>query len=107
MFLLLFSQFKMLTYLCWVACDDIETQLKGIVTIIWPVSDEVVTYLKNDDLDMTTMKRRVKGLPVRTCAIHVCLPPNSIFNALKSLFAMVFDKPRRSRLKFHIGMFLT
>lgn len=95
-------RYKMLYYLLWTAADDVETQLKGIVVIIWPVSD-ITQHLHNKDDMMKLQKKILKGSPVRVCAFHFCVPDSPIFHLLRTIFTLTLDRDKRSRLKFHVG----
>ncbi len=99
-------QIKILYYLMWVAGNDFETQCKGIVVIIWPVSEIAITHLRNHNKEVLvrTQKKQLEGACARVCAFHFCVPPNPFFQVLRSVFAMTLDKKMRSRLKFHTGM---
>eukprot|EP00533_Pseudo-nitzschia_delicatissima_P002380 CAMPEP_0116089196 /NCGR_PEP_ID=MMETSP0327-20121206/6300_1 /TAXON_ID=44447 /ORGANISM="Pseudo-nitzschia delicatissima, Strain B596" /LENGTH=496 /DNA_ID=CAMNT_0003580379 /DNA_START=226 /DNA_END=1716 /DNA_ORIENTATION=- len=96
---------KILYYLMWVAGNDFETQCKGIVVIIWPVSEIAITHLRNHNKEVLvrTQKKQLEGACARVCAFHFCVPPNPFFQVLRSVFAMTLDKKMRSRLKFHTG----
>mmetsp|Transcript_10674 Transcript_10674/g.25291 ORF Transcript_10674/g.25291 Transcript_10674/m.25291 type:complete len:490 (+) Transcript_10674:246-1715(+) len=97
------TRYKILFYLLWVAGEDLETQRKGIVVVIWPVSDVAIKHLKNKDSLIQTQKEQLKGTPVRTCSYHFCVPDNPLFQVLRMIFTMSLEKRKRSRLKFHIG----
>ncbi len=94
---------KILYYLMWVAGEDFETQCKGIVVIIWPVSDIALKHLRNKEKMAETQRKQFIGSCVRICAFHFCAPPNPFFQVLRTVFAMTLDKTMRSRLKFHVG----
>jgi len=97
-------RFKILYYLLWVASEDLETQSKGVVCVLWPVNDIALRHIQNKELLMLeTQKKRTTGGPVRVCAFHFCVPDNPFYHALKVVFTMTLDKPFRSRLKFHVG----
>lgn len=87
----------------WVAGEDVETQLKGIVVIIWPVTDIAIKHLKNKERLVETQGRQLRGSSVRVAAFHFCVPDNPVFQVLRIVFAMTLDKMSRSRLKFHVG----
>lgn len=90
----------------WVAGNDFETQCKGIVVIIWPVSEIAINHLRNYNKEqmVQTQKKQLEGACARVCAFHFCVPPNPFFQVLRTVFAMTLDKEMRSRLKFHVGM---
>jgi len=94
---------KILYYLLWVAGEDLETQLKGIVVIIWPVADIAMEHLKHKERIIETQRKQLNGSTVRVCAFHFCVHDTPFFHLLKMIFAMSLDSERRSRLKFHVG----
>jgi len=96
-------RFKMLYYLMWAAGEDIETQLKGIVVIIWPVSDVAIKHLKNKERLIEDQKKRLEGSSIRVCAFHFCVEDKPFFNVLRMVFALTLNQRNRSRLKFHVG----
>jgi hypothetical protein len=89
------------------ASDDVETQRKGITSIVWPgrkpyAGDETAS-VKWDRI--LFMKRIYANLPIRTCSIHFCLPDTPIFQIMRSL--IILSMPAyRQRMKFHVGTFL-
>ena len=90
----------------WVASEDVETQSKGIVVIIWPVSDVAINHLRNKERLIESQKKQFQGTCVRVCAFHFCVPDNPFIHVLRMVFAMTLDKHARSRLKFHIGTYV-
>jgi len=96
-------RFKILYYLWWCAGEDVETQLKGVVVVIWPVSDIAVKHLRDNCGKIETLQKQVHGSSVRACAFHFCVDDNPFFHVLKTIFAMTLNKSKRSRLKFHVG----
>jgi len=95
-------RFKILYYLTWVAGEDFETQLKGVIVIIWPIPSVAMKHMKNNPELIKSNQVRLLGIPIRVCAFHFCIPDNPFAHALK-IFAMTLDKKGRSRLKFHVG----
>ena len=100
-----FLQIKILYYLMWVASEDVETQSKGIIVVIWPVSDVAIKHLRNKERLIESQKKQFQGACVRVCAYHFCVPNNPFFHVLKMVFVMSLDNCSRSRVKFHIGTF--
>jgi hypothetical protein len=89
----------------WAAVDynDIETQKRGIVVVIWPVSDVAMNQLKNKEQLIEKQKNYFKGSPVRVCAYHFCVPDRPFFHFLKMIFAFTLENNQVSRLKYHVG----
>ncbi|VEU41737.1 unnamed protein product [Pseudo-nitzschia multistriata] len=96
-------RFKILFYLLWVGGQDLETQLKGFVVIIWPVSDVAIQHMKNRERLVQVQKERLRGTPVRTCSFHFCVPDNPLSHMLRMIFTLTLDARKRCRLKFHVG----
>jgi len=100
----LVTRVKILIYLVLAASDDVETQRKGITTVIWPGSkmpkgDDVIN-LKMDRL--LFMKRVYESLPVRTCSYHFCMQNTPFFQVVRTLFILSLSQSMQ-RMKFHIG----
>lgn len=97
-------QVKIMIYLNWAASDDVESQRKGITSIVWPGS----TSTAGDDSSglklnrIIFMKRIYESLPIRTCSIHICLPDTPVHHAIRSVLILSMA-PFRQRLKFHVG----
>lgn len=97
--------YKILLYFLWIAGDDIESQQKGIVVLLWPnpdISKSIkLRYPMHNGVNYAQMI--VQAVPVRVTAIHFCAPgDNPFFMILRSVLAMTLGK-KRSRLKFHSG----
>lgn len=97
-------QVKIIIYLNWAASDDVESQRKGMTSIVWPGS----TSTAGDDSSglklnrIIFMKRIYESLPIRTCSIHMCLPDTPIHHAIRSVLILSMT-PFRHRMKFHVG----
>jgi len=100
----LVTRVKIMIYLNWAASDDVESQRKGITSIVWPGS----TSTAGDDVSglklnrIIFMKRIYESLPIRTCSIHICLPDTPVHHAIRSVLILSMT-PFRQRLKFHVG----
>jgi hypothetical protein len=98
-------QYKIFLYFMWIAGDDVESQQKGIVLVLWPNPDIAkslkLRYPINSGGRLVQMV--FQCVPVRVAAIHFCTPPNDpFFRILNSVFALCIGGTR-SRLKFHLG----
>ena len=86
------------------ASDDVETQRKGITSIVWPgrkpVAGDNASSVKWDRV--LFMKRIYENLPIRTCSIHFCLPDTPVFQIMRSLIVLTMPSYRH-RMKFHVG----
>jgi len=100
----LLTRVKIIIYLNWAASDDVESQRKGMTSIVWPGS----TSTAGDDSSglklnrIIFMKRIYESLPIRTCSIHMCLPDTPIHHAIRSVLILSMT-PFRHRMKFHVG----
>lgn len=100
----LVTRVKILIYIILVASDDVETQQKGMTTIIWPGTkipeDDEVGNLKFDRI--LFLKRVYECLPVRTCSMHFGIPNTPFFQVLRTLFILSMPQFLK-RMKFHVG----
>lgn len=98
--------FKVVLYILLIAVDDLESQQKGIVLVLWPNSDIAETIKsRHPIINSSQLYGSIfKAVPVRVSAFHFCTPGNiPFFNVLRSVFVLVVDKIDRSRVKFHSG----
>ena len=98
-------QYKILLYFLWIAGDDVESQQKGIVLIVWPNPDIAkslkLRYPINNGGRLFQMV--LQCAPMRVAACHFCAPPNDpFFRILYSVLALC-SGGTRSRLNFHSG----
>lgn len=100
-------RFKILYYLMWVAGQDVETQSKGIVVIIWPVPEIALRHFKNDlrnkERTIEDQTMLYEGASIRVVVYHFCVPDNFLMNVFRKIFAITVGKDQRSRIKFHSG----
>ncbi len=98
------KQVKILIYLVLVASDDVETQRKGMTTIVWPGTKarkgDEVGNLKFDRI--LFLKRVFECLPVRTCCLHFSFPSTHFFQVVRTLFILSMPSLMK-RMKFHTG----
>ena len=101
------QQVKILLYIVLAASDDVETQRKGIISIIWPGTKlPNGDNLRNVKLNRILFLKRVyESLPVRTCSIHFGIP-HSPFNQLMQTLTTLSMPQYMQRMKFHVGTFL-
>lgn len=91
---------KVVLYIMWVASEDIVTQQRGLITIIWPDPE---TRMIPDYKMHVAAKKIVDGFPVRGCAMHMCFPENLGFRMLKAQIGLAMPKSFLQRLKLHLG----
>ena len=101
------TQFKILIYLLFAASEDVESQRMGIASIVLPgVKFEAQKESSQLPLDRIMMTKRVYGLlPIRTSAIHFCLPNSPYVNIFRTAIFLTMPQLRQ-RMKFHSGKFL-
>jgi len=97
--------YKIVLYLLVIAGDDVESQQKGIIFLIWPNPDIAkslkLRYPINSGGRLVQMV--LQCAPIRIAACHFCTPPNDPFyRIIHSVLALCMDGTR-SRLKFHSG----
>ena len=84
-----------------VASNDIATQQKGGVLIIWNGLNQFKAPARSDQL---LVRRMFRAIPLRICGIHFCFPDSPFFRAVKGIFTLVVGTAEhRNRLRFHIG----
>jgi len=98
--------FKVVLYTLLIAVDDLESQQKGIVVVLWPDRDIANTIKSRHPIINSSQLYGTifKAVPVRVSAFHFCTPDTiPFFKVLRSVFVLVVDKVDRSRVKFHTG----
>ena len=88
-----------------IAGDDVESQQKGIVVVVWPNPDIAYSlklrYPINSGGELA--KSVYQTVPVRVTAFYFCSPENTpFFQVLRSVFVLTLGG-KRCRLKFHSG----
>jgi len=100
----LVTRVKILLYTILAASEDVETQRKGITSIVWPgkklPTEDRVSNVKVDRIMF--LKGVYESLPVRTCSIHFCIPETPFFQVMRTLFILTLSQ-FTTRMKFHIG----
>jgi len=98
------TKVKILIYLMLAASDDVETQRRGICSIVLP-GVKCKTQKEPDSVSLNRivfMKRVYSSLPIRTASIHFCLPNTHYSNLFRTIFILTMPSFRK-RMKFHIG----
>ncbi len=93
-------------YFLWSASDDVESQQKGLVILLWPNPDIAKSFKLKYPLHSGArfVQMVLQCAPIRVVAIHFCAPANDpFFKIVHSVFALTLVGGRRSRLKFHTG----
>lgn len=93
------------------AAEDVETQRRGPVKIIWPEAQSFFGFLNDVSLrgrlisNMSLVTRMNQALPIRVVASHIC-PPATHYVAVGGLMAAAVSlrsASQKCRLKLHIG----
>jgi hypothetical protein len=89
-------------YVSMVKAEDVETQLKGRVAIFW-----LANTGSGMDADTAWKGARLHtGMPMKQCAVHVCVPDSQATSAHTSFLALlsfVMARLDLVRLKCHFG----
>jgi len=90
----------------WIASDDVETQQKGIVMVVWPNSNISKSIKLQYPINRggALFQDVFACVPMRVAAIHFCAPSNDpFFQVLRGVLALSLMGGKRSRLIFHLG----
>jgi len=110
---------KIMTFLHWMASEEVETQQKGVVIVAWP-SDENSSDSDNSgnkqDLGWEkSIRPRLKkgyrlwqkkitdGMPVRVTSQQAYYKDTPFFRALSTMYYIGMDSHSRSQYKAHYG----
>jgi hypothetical protein len=92
-----------------IASEDIESQKRGVVLIVWPggPGKDWKGLDKADRRSFHLLSQRHEVLPIRFAGYHYCMPDNPIFRLIRS-FAVLsghvgLGSGIKARMKFHIG----
>ena len=106
-----FGKVKIAFYLVNTMSEDVETQRKGIVVLMWfgsPENNFIIPGTPGSEKRVIIQSGKTMGeaIPARLVAMHFWLPNTPLFRLVKSFYA--FQEPLHtiSRFKFHIGKFL-
>jgi hypothetical protein len=96
------QQLKAYFYFWMSAAEDIESQQKGVVFLVWPGNN---SHARNtpSEKDRALHTKCNAAAPIRVVAVHFCLPDEPFFHLLRSIMAMTLGMTYRLRLKFHVG----
>ena len=114
----------------WIASEDVETQQKGVVNIVWVSEPETLATcdrstrdssassksssgsdtssweamrLKYTTQKVSYLKKYLEGQPTRNVSVHWCSQDNHIYRVLNSIFYFAMDSKNQSRFKVHYG----
>jgi hypothetical protein len=84
------------------AAEDVESQQKGVVFLVWPGNTSSMRNIPSQK-DRTLHVKCNDAAPIRIAAVHFCFPNEPFFHLLRSVMAMTLGINYRLRLKFHVG----
>lgn len=82
--------------------DDLETQRRGIVFVIWPGPTKDWQLTVPDKKEHIVGGKVFASMPARICAVHFCCRDGPVFRVIKACFALMLGKDR-SRIRFDTG----
>lgn len=92
---------KVLIYVYWVAAEDVESQIRGFVTVYSPNFENGIVLPAKQEVDEV---QRVTGfVPTRSVAFHNCTPDEPIYRLLKALAMLAMKPGDRPRTVFQQG----
>lgn len=104
---------KIMTYLHWVASEDVETQQKGVVVIGWPTDekDEETGDLKWEKSIRPRLNQRFRYLqrklsdarPVRVTSYMAYFADTPFWRAVSALYYIGMDSQKRNLYTVHYG----
>ena len=91
-------------YVTYAAGDDIESQRKGMVTIVLPggPGNAWLSPLKVDARAGHLASKRHEVTPIRCASFHFCMTDNPVYRIIRD-FVVLCDYIPKSRMKFHMG----
>lgn len=95
-------QSKAYFYFWMTAAEDVESQQKGVVFLVWPGPTEGARSIPNQ-IDRALHMKCNEASPIRLAAVHFCYPNTPFFQLLRSIMTMTLNMTYRLRLKFHVG----
>eukprot|EP00535_Pseudo-nitzschia_heimii_P003210 CAMPEP_0197176676 /NCGR_PEP_ID=MMETSP1423-20130617/2519_1 /TAXON_ID=476441 /ORGANISM="Pseudo-nitzschia heimii, Strain UNC1101" /LENGTH=501 /DNA_ID=CAMNT_0042626077 /DNA_START=326 /DNA_END=1831 /DNA_ORIENTATION=- len=97
-----FIRMKAYFYFWMAVSEDVESQQKGVVFLVWPGSNPSFKSIPNQK-DRTLHMKCNTAAPIRIAAVHFCFPNETFYHLLRSIYAMTLSLSYRLRLKFHVG----
>ncbi len=99
------QQLKTYFYFWMSAAEDVESQRKGVVFLVWPGANSSVRNIPSQKDRLLHMQCN-NAAPIRITAVHFCFPNEPFFHFLRSIMTMTLGITYRLRLKFHVGKFM-
>jgi hypothetical protein len=103
----IFSRLKIYHYMMTTASNDIETQKKGVILIVWPGGAAKDWKIPREPSSRARhlSSQRHDVVPVRYAAYHYCMHDNPILRAVRSVAILYGGSGRmtKSRIRMHMG----
>lgn len=96
---------KLLLYMVWVAGEDVDTQRKGLVFMVW--FDPSFNVVEGNRLSAFA-KLRVGSFElgsVRPSAFHCCVPDTIVHRFVTTMMLIRIGSPSRLKMKVHFGTY--
>ena len=100
------SRLRVVLYQMQVLSEDVETQIKGFVSICAPDENVISNQSRiSDPKEKEDWRTCFQSHPVRMSAMHLLHPPGPQFQLIKALWILVMTvKGERVRTKFYTGL---
>ena len=89
----------------YVVTDDVETQRRGVVFVIWPGPTNDLQLSFPDKKEHVTGARIFSSCPIRIAAIHFCIRDGPVATMIKAGLTLMMGEENRSRIRFDSGTF--
>ena len=99
-----FVRLKAYFYFWMTAAEDVESQQKGVVFLVWPGGSQSIKNIPSQK-DRILHQKCNDAAPIRIAAVHFCFPNEPFYHFLRSIMTMTLGRSYRLRLKFHVGKF--
>ena len=80
--------------------NNLETQQKGVVMVIFPIP--YGNDIKNARERLDSLSRTLQSIPIRIVALHFCVPDSHLFKFLNTVYG-TSSRPLIPRVRFHLG----
>ncbi|KAG7373943.1 hypothetical protein IV203_013038 [Nitzschia inconspicua] len=97
------TRVKVYLYMFSAASDDIETQRRGIVFVIWPGPTNDLQLSFPDPKENATGAKIFASAPIRICAMHFCLRDGPVARFIRACLTLMVGKDNWSRIRFDAG----
>jgi hypothetical protein len=102
-----FSQVKFYLYMFYAVVDDVETQRRGVVIVIWPGPTNDLQMCFPHPRESSTGGKIFAFSPIRVCAIHFCVRDGPVARFIRASLTLMVGSENRSRLIFDSGKYFS